>query len=145
MSVIAPLNPVERAAATKATADKFRGRPLDFAAGVTCLHALREHMVGFGYTPPAIPDFTDVRGAKRALRSTGHRTIKGLLNELLTPIPPAAMRVGDIALGPGAGPFEAVGINAGYGKFLGWHDDGALGLVNITIDPNALIGAWRLL
>ena len=41
MSVIAPLNPVERAAATKATADKFRGRPLDFAAGVTCLHLLR--------------------------------------------------------------------------------------------------------
>lgn len=145
MSVIAPLNPVERAAVTKATADKFRGKPIDFAAGVTCLHMLREHMLAFGYSPPEMPEFGDLKGARKALRSTGHRTIKGLLGELLgAPIAPAMMRVGDVVLGPGA-PFEAVGINAGGGKFLGWHDDGRHGLVNIVVDVNALIGAWRLI
>lgn len=145
MSVISPLKPFERAAATQATADKFRGKPLSFADGVTCLHMLREHMLAFGYSPPDIPAFNDLKGARRALRSTGHRTIKGLLNETLgKPSTVAQLRVGDVVLGPGH-PFEAVGINAGGGKFLGWNDDGRLGLVNITLDIRALLGAWRLM
>jgi len=53
------------------------------------------------------------------------------------------MRVGDIALGPGA-PFEAVTLNAGNGKLLGWYDSGEMGLVNI-IPHTPLIGAWRLI
>lgn len=145
MSVISPLNSVERAAVTKATADKFRGRPLSFADGVTCLHMLREQMVAFGYSPPAIPSFKDAKGARKALRTTGHRTIKGLLGEVLGgPVPAAQMRVGDVTLLPGS-PFEAVTLSAGNGKFLGWHDDGSLGLVNIIVDQNAIIGAWRLI
>lgn len=144
MSIIAPLTPVERAAATKATADKFRGKPLSFADGVTCLHLLREQMLAFGYSPPEIPEFHDAKGARKALRSTGHRTIKGLLTELLgKPIPISRMRVGDVALGPGTGAFEAVGIWAG-GKLLGFHEDGR-GLVNIAADVSALSGAWRLI
>lgn len=144
MSVIAPLTPVERAAATKATADKFRGKPLSFSNSVTCLHMLREQMLAFSYSPPSIPSFEDAAGARKALRITGHRTIKGLLGEVLgKPIPAAQMRVGDVALLPGT-PFEAVLLNAGNGMLLGWHDDGRLGLVNIK--PMApLIGAWRLI
>lgn len=141
MSVIAPLNPVERAAATKATADKFRGRPLDFAAGVTCLHLLREQMLAFGYSPPEIPAFADAQGAKRALRKTGHRTLKGLLDEHLTSIPPAQMRVGDVAILKGE-PFDAIVISAG-GKLLGWHEDGRTGLVNL-VPVAPLLGSWRL-
>lgn len=144
MSVIAPLNPVERAAATQQTRDKFVGRPLDFSAGVTCIHALREHMRAFGYSPPAIPAFHDIKGAKRALRKMGHQTLKGLLDEFLTPIPRAQMRIGDVILGPNH-PFEAVGINVGGGKFLGWLEDGRQGLVNIVPEQDALIGAWRLI
>lgn len=124
-------------------ANRFRGKPLDFKAGVTCIHLLREQMLAFGYSPPKIPAFVDANGARKALRSTGSRTLAGMLDGLLERIAPADMRVGDIVLGPGA-PFEAVGLNAGNGKFLGWHDDGRLGLVNIVIDVNALIGAWRL-
>jgi hypothetical protein len=144
MSLLSPLNPVERTAATKATADKYRGRPLSFANGVTCLHMLRDHMLEFGYSPPEIPAFNDLKGARKALRSTGHRTIKGLLREVLgEAVPPAQMRVGDVALLPGS-PFEAVLLNAGNGMLLGWHDDGRLGLVNIK--PSVpLIGAWRLI
>lgn len=145
MSLLAPLNPVERAAATKATADQFRGRPLSFRDGVTCLHMLRSHMIAFGYSPPEIPAFNDLTGARKALRSTGHRTIRGLLTEVLgKPVPAAQLRVGDVVVGPGH-PFEAVGINVGGGKFLGWHDAGDLGLVNIAIDPASLLGAWRLI
>jgi hypothetical protein len=145
MSSIAPLNPVQRAVVTEATANKYRGLPLSFAEQITCLHMLRDHMVAFGYSPPTIPAFKDAKGARKALRSTGHRTIKGLLTEVLgKPVPAAQMRVGDVALGPGI-PFEAVGLYAGNGKFLGWHDDGRLGLVNIAIDQSALIGAWRLI
>lgn len=142
MSVIAPLNPVERAKATEQTAAKYRGKPLSYADRVTCLHMLREHMLAFGYSPPEIPEFSDLKGAKRALRSTGHRTIKGLLKEVLgEPIPVARMRVGDVALVQGE-PFEAVMISAG-GKLLGWYDDGRLGLINF-IPTVPLIGAWRL-
>jgi len=142
MSVIAPLSPVERAAATKTTADKFRGKPLSFVDGVTCIHLLREQMLAFGYSPPAIPDFSDLTGAKRALRSTGHRTLKGLIDELLPRIPASQMRVGDIVLGEGQPPFDALGISAG-GKILGFHEDGS-GLVNII--PSApFIGCWKLL
>jgi hypothetical protein len=145
MSSIAPLSPVERAAVTEATANKYRGVPLSFADKITCLHMLRDHMVAFGYSPPAIPAFKDAKGARKALLSTGHRTIKGLLTEVLgKPVPAAQMRVGDVALLPGA-PFEAATLNAGNGKFLGWHDDGRLGLVNLNIDQNAIIGAWRLI
>jgi hypothetical protein len=145
MSLVAPLSTVERAAATRATASKFRGRPLSFPDGVTCLHMLREHMLAFGYSPPEIPAFNDLKSARRALRTTGHRTIRGLLNEVLgAPIPAAQMRVGDVIVGPGH-PFEAVGINAGGGKFLGWLDDGRLGLVNVVPEPAAILGAWKLM
>lgn len=145
MSSIAPLSPPERARATQEVAARFRGQPLDFKAGVTCIHFLREQMLAFGYSPPAIPRFEDVKGARRALRSAGHRALRGILSEVLgKPVPPAEMRVGDVALLPGH-PFEAVTINAGNGKFLGWHDDGRLGLVNITLDTDAIIGAWRLI
>lgn len=145
MSMLSPLNPVERARATERTAANFRGRPLSFKEGVTCLHMLRDHMQAFGYSPPEMPPFSDLISARKALRGTGHRTLKGLLIEVLgQPVPAAQMRVGDIILGPGS-PFEAVGINAGNGKFLGWHDDGQLGLVNLAVDLSALIGAWRLI
>jgi hypothetical protein len=144
MSIIAPLNPVERAAATRATADKYRQKPLSYANGITCLHMLRDHMLAFGYSPPEIPAFDDLKGARKALRSTGHRTIKGLLNELLgRPIPATRMRVGDVALYPGEGAFEAVMVSAG-GKLLGWYGDGNLGLINFhPLQPP--LGAWRLL
>lgn len=143
MSIIAPLTPPERARVTKEIADSFRGKPLDFAKGVTCIHMLHAHMTAFGYSPPAVPEFETELGAKRALRKMGHRTLKGLLNRLLTPIPPAMMRVGDVALLPGA-PFDAVLLNAGGGKLLGWYDDGKDGLVNL-IPTVPLIGAWRLI
>ena len=142
MSVIAPLSPVERAAATAATAAKFRGKPLDFANGVTCIHLLREQMLAFGYHPPEVPQFETVIGAKRALRKMGHRTLKGLLDELLTRAPGAQMRVGDIVLGDGQPPFEALGICAG-GKVLGFHEDGS-GLVNI-VPSTPFQHCWRLL
>lgn len=143
MSIIAPLKPYERAAATKQVADQYRGKPIDFAAGVTCLHLLRDQMLAFGYSPPEIPAFETPLEAKRALRTTGHRTLKGLLKDHLTEIPPASMRVGDVALVAGS-PFEAVMLNAGGGKLLGWYDDGSLGLVNIIpIEP--ILGAWRLI
>lgn len=142
MSIIAPLNPVERRDATQATKAAFEGRPFSFADGVTCIHLLRAQMVAFGYSPPPIPEFKDALGAKRALRKMGHRTLKGLLNKMLTPIPPAQMRVGDVALLPGEAPFDSVVISAG-GKVLGFHEQGN-GLVNII--PTALfIGAWRLI
>ena len=141
MSIIAPLNPIERAAATSATAAMFRNRPQDFAHGVTCIHLLRAQMTAFGYTPPAIPHFSTPIGAKRALRKMGHRDLCSLLDELLPRIPAARMRVGDIVLGEGAGLFDAIGISAG-GKVLGWDEDGN-GLFNITLTA-APIGAWAL-
>jgi hypothetical protein len=144
MSMIAPLNPVERKLVTEATAAAFRGVPISFEKGVTCLHMLRMQMLAFGYSVPDMPEFEDLKGARRALRETGHRTIRGLLREVLgEPVPAVQMRVGDIALMHGK-PFEAVLLNAGNGMLLGWYDDGKLGLVNIT--PNGpLLGAWRLI
>lgn len=142
MSVLAPLSPVERARATQATAALFRGRRIDFSKGVTCLHLLREQMLAFGYSPPEIPHFTTPRGAKRALREIECDDLEALLDKLLPRIPAARMRVGDVALGKGPPPFDAITINAG-GKVLGWDEDGN-GLYNIVLNGPP-IGAWGLI
>lgn len=142
MSSIAPLNPVERRDATAATASIFRGVPLDFAKGATCLHLVRQQLVAFGYGPPEIPNFRTHHGAVKALRKSGHKSLESLIDTLLPRIAPARMRVGDIAMLPGAPPFGALVLCAG-GKVLGWHGEGELGLVNI-IPEVPYIAAWGL-
>ena len=83
--------------------------------------------------------------ARAALRSTGHETLEALLDSLFVRIPPAAMWVGDLALGAGSDGLGAIGIAVG-GKIIGYHQDHlADGLVNIKPETAAaFVGAWRL-
>ena len=134
-----------RVAATEKVVARFRGRPFDWASRRTCIHLARAQARALGHRPPAVPDFRSPRGARTALRSTGHDNLAALLDSLFVRIPPAAMWVGDLAIMEGDAGFDAIVIAAG-GKLIGYHADYLkAGIVNIVpVGDNPFIGAWRL-
>lgn len=132
-----------RAAATQRVVDRFRRRPFDWATRATCIHLARAQMRALGHRPPAIPDFRSPTGARRALAATGHPSLGALLDAMLPRIAPLEMIVGDLALVPGEAPFDALGVAAGDGTLLMYHE-AADGLANVTGAVGAAIGAWRV-
>lgn len=130
-----------RTTATQATVDKFRNRAFDWH-GTTCIHLLRFHLRQMGYRPPPIPRFQSPIGAKRALTAAGFDSVAALIDGLGLPrIAPAMMLVGDVAVVPGEGGWDAVWLCAG-GKMIGWRED-ADGLVNIAEAIGQIDTAWR--
>lgn len=122
------MNLAERAAATKATYNRFLGKPFSWRGG-TCIHVLRFHLRQMGHRPPVIPQFRSAIGAATALKSQGVDDLPGLCRKLgLVEITPAAMIIGDVAILPGDdgridGIMGALVICAGN-KFMGWHGAG---------------------
>lgn len=136
------MNLAQRAAATKRTYDKFRGRRFDWN-GCTCAHLLRAHLRHCDYKPPKMPPFRSAVGAKRALREFGADDLVGLLRKLnLIEIAAAEAIVGDVAVLPGDnGPFDAIVVNAG-GKWAGWHPL-AEGLQPMVVNISAIKAVFR--
>lgn len=122
------MNLAQRAAATQATFNAFRGVPFDWRHA-SCAHLLSAHLVNTGHDAPAVPDFATAAAAKRALKEMGAASLPGLMDVLgLKRIRPADMLVGDIAVVPGQkgrtdGINGAIVICAGN-KFMGWHEAG---------------------
>lgn len=133
----------KRAAATQKTFDKFRGVPFSWE-GASCAHLLRSHLRNMGHRPPKMPKFQSAVGAARALKGMGADNLSGLCLVLgLIEIPPAKAIVGDVAVLPGEdGPFDAIVICAGNGKFMGWHG-AAEGLQMIDDVMPHVIAAFR--
>ena len=77
-----------------------------------------------------------------ALKKTGHDSLESLLDAMLPRIAPLAMVVGDLALVPGAGPFDALAISAG-GTLLMYHEQ-AEGLANVKDALPQVKAAWRV-
>lgn len=119
------MNLAERAAATQATWNTYRGVPHCWR-GTTCIHVMREHLVLFGHDIIPVPEFNTKKGAREAMEAMGASSLSELLPILgLAEILPSEMIVGDIAILPGdAGRTDgirgAVAIYAGQ-KFMGWH------------------------
>ena len=132
-----------RAMVTKATQDRFEGKPFDWTKQATCIHLLRFHAAGMGHKVPIVPKFRSALGARKALLATGWQTLPALLDSMFERVPPAFARVGDVMALPADEGFEGIVIRAGVTKWIGWHED-AIGCTIVDADMNAAIGAWRL-
>lgn len=149
MSDAAPLSLVERRDVTQAVLERYRSKPFSIERRSHCLAMFREQLVGFGYSPPPIPNVRSVRGAKLALKKAGFVSMMALLDSMLERIAPARMLIGDVALLPGeAGDgqrsiLDTIVIHVGGGKVLGWYggDDGGLQPIVVTAP---FLGAWRI-
>ena len=132
-----------RVDATEKVVARFRNRPFDWRDRATCIHLARAQMRALGHRPPAIPDFRSPTGALTALRKAGHETLEGLLDTMLPRIAPLSMIVGDLALVPGEGAFDALAIAAGNWTLLMYHQK-AEGLANVNDVIPQIKAAWRV-
>jgi hypothetical protein len=139
------MNLVERVAATETVIARYRAKPFAWSTTGTCIHLARAQMIAMGHRAPTVPAFRSAVGAGKALKKAGYDRLEDLLDAILPRIAPAAMLVGDLALMPGGGGFDAIVIAAG-GKVIGYHDDYLdRGVVNVIPEgPAPFIGAWRL-
>lgn len=135
------MNLIARRDATQKTFDKYRHRPFDWN-GATCIHLARTQLRNMGHKPPRIPAFRSALGAKRAMEAAGYASVADIFDGLGLPrIAPANMKIGDIAILPGEGGWDAVVISAG-GKLLGWHGASDEGLQPIGEAVAHITGAW---
>lgn len=134
---------LKRHEALKATMDKFRHRPFDWKTGATCVHLLRFHLKKMGYKVEAVPKLDGPIAAKRELKKRGYASVEAMLDDLLTPIPVAAMLPGDVSVLPGDDALGAVVISLGS-TAIGYAEGHDAGMTLFT-DPGAVLQkAWRV-
>ncbi len=129
-----------RRIAAQETLNAWRGRTFDWD-GSSCAHLAYDHLTNMGRDLPTMPKFTTATGAVRALKERGWGTVEAMLNDLLEPIAPAQMLVGDIGVIDGQDGLESIVISTGF-KMMAWHPDGRFVLSGDGLD--ALKGAWRV-
>lgn len=135
-------NLIQRRDATQRTLDRFRGKDFDWSS-MTCVHLAHAHLIEMGHIVPDIPEIDGALSAARALKERGWDSVSDMLDDLLQPVAPASMWVGDLALIKGAGGLDAIFICAGPLKVFGWRED-APDLVVLDVSFGDLEGAWRV-
>jgi hypothetical protein len=137
---------IRRKLATEKTMAKFRARAFDWKKGATCVHLARFHLLAMGHRPEPLPRIRGPIGAARALKERGWADVAAMLDAQLglTRIAPAQMLLGDLAVLPADEGFDAVVINVGRHKLLGWHQDWPQGLTEMEASLDAVIGCWRV-
>lgn len=118
---------------------KYRGKPLDFRTA-DCVRMARSHLVNLGHRPPKLPQYRSLTGALRALRQSGFADLEALFDSMLPRIAPAAMLPADLSLAQGD-VLDAVHVNLGGNKAMGWHQDAPECVVMIE---HAVKTAWRV-
>lgn len=124
---------------------RYRGRP--FAWGkVDCAKVAAYHLKQLGH-----PIFISKAGsyaspvsARRALARLGHDSLPSLIDGLgLSRIPHSRLLLGDIIVNDGHAGLDAIGLYAGNGHVLGFHEDHLdQGLVAMDVAPAI---AWSVL
>lgn len=135
-----------RREATQATLDKFIGKPFSWQKGRHCVAMAHYHLRQMGYRSPKLPPLPRVRSpiaARQELTKRGFASVSDWLDSFLIRIPPAMMRLGDIAVTPGDEGFDAILIRTAPRKLLGWLPDGSA-VVNYDAGLEDLTGAWRV-
>ena len=133
-----------RHAAIEATMARYRGRA--FAWGkVDCAKVAAFHLKKLGY-PILISKagtYHSARSARRALARLGFDGLPALIDSFgLSRIPYSRLLIGDIILNEGHAGLDAIGIYAGNGHVLGFHEDHLdQGLVAIDVTPQI---AWSV-
>lgn len=138
--------PLERRhAAIEATMARYRGRPFLWGK-VDCAKVAAFHLKKLGY-PILISKagaYHSARSARRAISRMGFDNLAALIDSLgLSRIPYSRLLLGDIILNEGHAGIDAIGIYAGNGHVLGFHEDHLhQGLVAIDVMPTI---AWSVL
>lgn len=133
-----------RRAATVATHDKFIGKPIDWSKGRHCVRMAQFQMRGMGMKTPTLPRLRSALAARKALKERGWDSVSAMFDSMMPRIPPAMMRLGDIAVTPGDEGFEAVLISLGDRAFLGWLPDGSEAAAMVDCNLGDVTGAWRV-
>lgn len=103
---------------------------------------LRMHLVAMGHKVEKVPKLDGPIAAKRELKKRGYASVEAMLDDLLTPIPVAAMLPGDVSVLPDDDALGAVVISLGS-TAIGYAD-GAEGMVLLTAPGAVLEKAWRV-
>lgn len=140
------MTPLEkRHAALEATMARYRGRPFAFGS-VDCAKVVAHYLKRLGY-PIRISKagaYRNALGARAALKRMGYDSLPKLLDDFgLARIPYSRLLLGDIVVAEGHAGLHALGIYAGNGHVLGFHEDHLdQGLVAVDIIPDI---AWSAL
>lgn len=133
---------LKRHDALQATLERYRARPFDWSTGATCVHMLRFHLKKMGHKIEAVPKLDGPIAAKRELKRRGWESVSAMLDDLLEPIPVAAMLPGDVSVLPGDDGLEAVVISLGA-TAIGY-SEGIEGMTLFTEPGRVLERAWRV-
>jgi hypothetical protein len=121
---------------------RYRNLPFSWAHNRTCIHMLRMHLVAMGHKLEKVPKLDGPIAAKRELKKRGWKSVEAMLDDLLEPIPVAAMLPGDVSIVPGDDGLEAVYISLGS-TAIGYAED-VPGMTLFT-NPGAVFEkAWRV-
>jgi len=134
---------VKRQRATTATKSEFQGSAFAWRKCKTCLHLAWFQAKGMGHKVPRLPAYKNALTAKKALKARGFDSVTEALDSLFERIPPAEMRLGDLAAADGVEGLDAVFVNIAPRKMMGWRED-APTLVVLDVNLNELKAAWRL-
>lgn len=132
-----------RRLATEKTLAKYEGTGFDWRENRHCIAMALFQARRMGHKPPPLPRLRSTLAAKRELKARGAESVIELLNGHFSAIPPAMMRLGDLCAVPGEGGLDAVFVNVGPRKAMGWRED-APELVVLYLDPREITAAWRL-
>ena len=136
----------KRRAATQATLDKFRGTPFDWAEGRHCVKLAHYHLRQMGMRSPNLPTLPRIKSAlsaKKALKERGWDSVGDMFDAVLERIPPAKMKLGDVATVEGGNGLDAVFICAGPRRLFGWREDQPVAVV-LEVPLDQVSGAWRV-
>jgi len=132
---------VRRQRALAFVMEKYKGKPCDFVEA-DCVRMARTLLVKMGRRGlPKMPRYSDLPGARRALKAAGFKNLTELFDSLLERIPPATMLPGDLALLADDAGMGAAAVNYGNGKLLGWHEDAEEAVV---MTAHRIDAAWRV-
>lgn len=135
---------IRRFDAASATLAKYRGKPFDWAKGLTCLHMVRSHLVKLGYRPETLPRIKSAVAARRALDARGWATTADMIDaQGFQRIAPAMMVQGDIAYRSSEDGFGGLLVCVGPLKMMGWFEN-APDFVVMDMQFDQLEAAWRV-
>jgi hypothetical protein len=136
---------LRRQRAVEATEARFGGKSINWRGGPTCVHMARFHIRKMGRRVPAMPTIRSMAGAKRALTARGWANVCEMLDGIgLERIAPAFLRLGDLVVIGSEDGLGSIFISTGEAMFIGWPDEVAeLARVEV-VNPDGLLGAWRV-
>lgn len=119
---------VRRQRAVERTMKKFGGKAFQLGQA-DCAKLAKSVLREMGHRKlPAVGHYSTELGAAKQLKKIGFSNLAELFDSFLERIPPASMRVGDLAMPPSdpeapASELGTVMVMASGRKFLGWHPD----------------------